>query len=60
MDSTTLIKILKANGWQLVSSKGSHQTFKHPDFKELVTVKHPQKDIPTGTLNQHRKKAGLK
>jgi len=60
MDSRQLIKRLEADGWQLVRVKGSHHQFKHPNRPGLVTVKHPAKDIPAGTLNSITKQAGWK
>jgi len=59
MDSKTLIKRLESEGWQLVRVKGSHHQFKHPEKTgERVTVKHPDKDIPVGTLHSIEKQAG--
>ncbi|WP_298292844.1 type II toxin-antitoxin system HicA family toxin, partial [Thiomonas sp.] len=50
MNSRQLIKQLEADGWQLVRVKGSHHQFRHPTKPGLVTVKHPDGDIPKGTL----------
>lgn len=60
MDSKTLIKMLEERGWKEVRRESSHRTFKHPDVEEIITVKHPQKDIPIGTLRQTQKIAGLR
>jgi predicted RNA binding protein YcfA (HicA-like mRNA interferase family) len=60
MNSRTIIKKLKKDGWKLVNVRGSHHQFKHPEKKGRVTVKHPAKDIPKGTLNSIKKQAGLK
>jgi predicted RNA binding protein YcfA (HicA-like mRNA interferase family) len=60
MDSKTLIKLLIERGWKEVSRDGSHRTFKHPEVRELITVKHPQKDIPAGTFRRQQKIAGLR
>lgn len=60
MNSKDLIRRLEQEGWQLVNVVGSHHQFKHPNKKGRVTVKHPQKDIPKGTLNSIYKQAGLK
>ena len=60
MGSRELIALLEAAGWQHVRTTGSHHHYKHPDNPLLVTVKHPQKDVPKGTLNAILKKAGLK
>ncbi|WP_110988942.1 type II toxin-antitoxin system HicA family toxin [Acaryochloris thomasi] len=50
MKSRDIIARLKQEGWVLVNVKGSHQQFKHHEHKNRVTVPHPKKDIPKGTL----------
>ncbi|MEN8768681.1 MAG: type II toxin-antitoxin system HicA family toxin [Candidatus Arcticimaribacter sp.] len=60
MKSGKLIKILQKEGWQLVRTKGSHHHFKHPTRKGIVTVPHPKKDIPKGTVGSILRQAGLK
>ncbi|MNG65689.1 YcfA-like protein [compost metagenome] len=60
MKSSELIRMLEEKGWTLVRVKGSHHTFKHPDFTNLVTVPHPTNEIKPGTLGQLLRKSGLK
>ncbi|MBN9365464.1 MAG: type II toxin-antitoxin system HicA family toxin [Comamonadaceae bacterium] len=60
MDSDELIKRLKSEGWYLDRVKGSHHQFKHPKISGLVTIKHPCKDMPKGTLASIRRQAGWK
>lgn len=60
MDTKEIIRILKANGWVEVRSKGSHVTFKHPEKAMLVTVPHPQKDVHIETLKRIERQAGIK
>lgn len=60
MKSTVLISLIKKDGWYLVRTKGSHHHFKHPFKKGIVTIPHPKKDIPKGTVNSIFKQAGLK
>jgi predicted RNA binding protein YcfA (HicA-like mRNA interferase family) len=60
MNSRQIIKQLEADGWHLVRVKGSHHQFKHPHRSGLVTVKHPDSDIPAGTLHSIKKQAGWK
>ncbi|MFC0226314.1 type II toxin-antitoxin system HicA family toxin [Serratia aquatilis] len=60
MKSSELIRMLEERGWTLDRVKGSHHTFKHPDFSNLVTVPHPTKEIKPGTLRQILRKAGIK
>ncbi|MBD9492192.1 type II toxin-antitoxin system HicA family toxin [Ensifer sp. ENS11] len=43
-----------------VATKGSHVQFKHPEKPGRVTVPHPKRDIPIGTLKSIEKQAGLK
>ncbi len=60
MNSIRLIHMLQDRGWTEVRVAGSHHTFKHPDFAFILTVPHPKKDLPIGTVNSILKKAGLK
>ena len=57
--SREIIKMLKADDWYLVRIEGSHHHFKHPSKKGLVTVKHPDKDIPVKTLKRIEEQSGL-
>ncbi|MDP4643869.1 MAG: type II toxin-antitoxin system HicA family toxin [Opitutales bacterium] len=58
--SGDVIKKLKVDGWFLVHVKGSHQQFKHPTKTGRVTVPHPKKDLPIGTVKAIAKQAGIK
>lgn len=58
MDSGDVIRRLEAEGWQKVGGKGSHRKYRHPDVNGHVTVQHPRKDIPTGTLRNIFRQAG--
>jgi predicted RNA binding protein YcfA (HicA-like mRNA interferase family) len=60
MQSREVLRRLKADGWAQVGQKGSHVQLKHPTKSGRVTVPHPEKDIPIGTLRSIQKKAGLK
>lgn len=60
MDSRSIIAALKRDGWNLVASKGSHLQFKHPSKPGRVTVPHPKKDVPVGTLRSIEQQAGMK
>lgn len=60
MDSKTLIKKLEADGWKLMRVVGSHHHFRKPGNPKLISVQHPEKDLPTGTLNKLLKIAGFK
>ncbi len=56
--SREIIERLKADGWVEVAQEGSHVQFKHPTKPGRVTVPHPRKDIPIGTLRSIEKQAG--
>lgn len=60
MTSAQVIALLESDGWFLVSTRGSHRQYKHPEKKGRVTVPHPKKDLPLGTLRQIYKQASLK
>lgn len=55
-----MISALLADGWYEVATKGSHVQFKHPTKPGRVTVPHPKRDIPIGTLKSVEKQSGLK
>ena len=59
--SACSIKLIEADGWLLVRTKGSHRQFKHPVKQGLVTVAgKPSDDLARGTLNSVLKQAKLK
>jgi predicted RNA binding protein YcfA (HicA-like mRNA interferase family) len=60
MTSREVIKALEADGWRQVARKGSHAQFKHSAKPGRVTVPHPERDIPMGTLRSIEKQSGLK
>lgn len=60
MNSRELIKALEADGWREVVQRGSHVQFKHPTKPGRVTVPHPKKDLPAGTLRSIERQAGIK
>ena len=60
MDSRDVIKELKRDGWYEVKHVGSNKQFSHPKKKGRVTVPHPKRDIPIGTLKSIEKQAGIK
>jgi predicted RNA binding protein YcfA (HicA-like mRNA interferase family) len=60
MRSGDVIAALQEDGWYEVARKGSHVQFKHPDKPGRVTVPHPKRDLPTGTLRSIEKQSGLR
>ena len=47
LNSREIVKRLKAEGYELVSVKGSHHKFRKGEIP--VVVPHPKKDLPLGT-----------
>jgi predicted RNA binding protein YcfA (HicA-like mRNA interferase family) len=46
-----VLKMLEADGWYLVVTRGSHRQYKHPTKPDRVTVAgKPSDDLPPGTL----------
>lgn len=60
MDTRTIISLLKDAGWAVVAQKGSHVQLKHPDRPGRVTVPHPKRDLPIGTIKSIEQQSGLK
>ena len=50
--------MLEEDRWYFVETKGSHRQFRHPTKKGRVTVPHPNKDLPRGTVASIYKQAG--
>ena len=60
VSSREIIRELLADSWFEVAQRGSHVQFKHPTKAGRVTVPHPKKDLPPGTVASIRRQAGLK
>jgi predicted RNA binding protein YcfA (HicA-like mRNA interferase family) len=61
MKVNDVLQLLKANGWFLVATRGSHRQFKHPSKSGRVTLPgKPSEDLAPGTLNSILKQAQLK
>ena len=59
MNSRDVIRLLLADGWVEVARRGSHAQFKHPTKPGRVTVPHPKRDLPRGTLRSIERQAGI-
>jgi predicted RNA binding protein YcfA (HicA-like mRNA interferase family) len=59
MNSRDVIKALEADGWVLKRVTGSHHHFVHPTKPGLVTIPHPKRDLPTGTVEAIERQSGL-
>ena len=56
-----VIRLLEADEWFLVATRGSHRQYKHPSKQGRVTVPgKPSDDLAPGTLNSILKQSGLK
>jgi predicted RNA binding protein YcfA (HicA-like mRNA interferase family) len=60
LSSKKIIAALVADGWVQVNHKGSHVQFRHPRKLGRVTVPHPKKDLPLGTIRSIEQQSGLK
>ena len=56
-----VIRLLQADGWVLLTTKGSHRQFKHPLRPGRVTISGNLGDeMPKGTLASVKRQAGRK
>jgi predicted RNA binding protein YcfA (HicA-like mRNA interferase family) len=61
MKISEILRMLQADGWFLVATRGSHRQYKHLVKPGRVTVPgKPSDDVAPGTLNSIMKQAGLK
>ena len=60
MSSREVIRRLTDDGWYEAAQVGSHVQFKHAVKPGRVTVPHPRRDLPIGTLKSIEKQAGIK
>ncbi|RON05252.1 addiction module toxin, HicA family [Pseudomonas brassicacearum] len=60
MRSREMIRMIEEDGWYWVAVKGNHHQYKHSRKSGRVTIKHPDADLPKGTINSILKQAGLK
>jgi len=60
MGSREILRRLKSDGWFEVARKGSHIQLKHSAEKGRVTVPHPKRDLPKGTVRSIEKQAGIR
>lgn len=56
-----VIRLIEANGWKLVATRGSHRQYKHPTKPGRVTIAgNPKDGLAPGTLDSILRQAGLK
>ena len=60
MKFSELYRLLEKHGWQKKEGK-RHSKYVHPDFGfSIIVGRHESQEVPTGTLGQIMKQAGLK
>jgi predicted RNA binding protein YcfA (HicA-like mRNA interferase family) len=57
-DSREIIRRLVADGFLLVSIRGSHHKYRQADTGRIVILPHPRRDIPLGTMRSIYRQAG--
>ncbi|HEX4078850.1 MAG TPA: type II toxin-antitoxin system HicA family toxin [Rhizomicrobium sp.] len=60
LSSREIIRKLGPAGWEHVRTAGSHHQFRHPQRAGTVTVPHPVKDMPPGTVKSIEQQSGVK
>jgi predicted RNA binding protein YcfA (HicA-like mRNA interferase family) len=60
VNSREVIRAIERAGWVRAATRGSHSQFIHPTRPGRVTVPHPERDIPIGTLRSIERQAGVK
>jgi predicted RNA binding protein YcfA (HicA-like mRNA interferase family) len=60
LSSREIIRLLENAGWREVRATGSHHHFRHAQRPGTVTVPHPVKDMPRGTLRSIERQSGVK
>ena len=59
MKFNELVRLLEANGFQIVKEKSSIRYYAKPDWDRLIRVDyHGNKEVPTGTCRAILKSAG--
>ncbi len=57
-DSRDILRRLTADGWVVVRIRRSHHQLRDPATGRMVTLPHPRKDLPTGTVRSIYRQAG--
>lgn len=59
MTSRDIIRKLEADGWTVVRVRGSHHHYAHATKPGIVTVPHPKRDLPIGTIRSIERQSGV-
>jgi predicted RNA binding protein YcfA (HicA-like mRNA interferase family) len=57
-NSKDIVRRLQAEGWTLLRITGSHHHFGKEGVRFIVTVPHPKRDLPVGTVRAIYRQAG--
>jgi predicted RNA binding protein YcfA (HicA-like mRNA interferase family) len=60
MNSRVILQMLRKDGWKHVRTTGDHWHFRHSKKPGTITVPHPEKDIPIGTIKSIERRSGIK
>lgn len=60
LSSREILKRLHKAGWVEDRKSGSHVQLTHSERPGTITVPHPEKDFPIGTLRSIEKQSGVK
>ncbi len=60
VSSREILRVLQQAGFQQVRQTGSHVRLFHPEKRQLVSVPHPKKDMPLGTIKSIERQNGLR
>jgi predicted RNA binding protein YcfA (HicA-like mRNA interferase family) len=62
VSSAEIMAALRADGWGEVKGRSgtSHRQFRHPAKPGRVSVPHPVKEMPVGTIKSIERQSGLK
>lgn len=59
MNRRDILRRLGDGSWYAVARRGSHVQRKHTTKPGRVTVPHPRRDLPEGTLRSIERQAGI-
>ena len=59
MSSRDLVRLLEARGWKLQRIRGSHHTYAHPEYTDMITAPHPRKDLGKGLVRKILKQVAV-
>jgi predicted RNA binding protein YcfA (HicA-like mRNA interferase family) len=57
--SREIIRLIQLAGWVHLETRGSHWQFVHASRPGRVSVPHPKKDVPIGTVRSIEKQSGV-